>query len=112
MPNFNKDQIKSDLLDIAKDSLDSYLDVMKEEGADATKKGSQFAKVAGMLSKDVIAGVITEDQYKDGLDNIKLALESYLVAEGYRQSRKHLNMLFEILLKVARVAASDLGDRD
>lgn len=106
MPSVDKEQIKNDLLDIAKESLDSYLDVMKEEGADAANKGKQFAKIAMMLTKDIVSGTITTKQYDDALENIKMSIESYLAAEGYRQSRKHLKILVGVLKKAARIAVS------
>lgn len=106
MAGLNKKQIGKDLLGIAKESLDSYLDVMKEEGADAAAKGKKFADMATALTEDLVAGVITRDQYLDALENIRLAMDSYLLAKGYKQSRKHLKILIKVLKNVAKIAIS------
>lgn len=62
--------------------------------------------MATALTQDLVAGVITREEYLDGLENIRMAMDSYLITKGYKQSRKHLKILIKVLKNVAKIAIS------
>ncbi len=106
MPELDLDTVKQDLIGIAEKALSGFIEVIKQDGAEAAAKGKEFAAIAQALTKDLVDQKITQQQFRDGLANIELALESYLLAEGLKQSRKQLGVAVSILKKVAKIAIS------
>ena len=97
------EKLKADLYAIALDTIATYKRTARKESKRYLSKVTLFSKTADALTLDLIRGKLTKDQYLDGLDNIALSMRSYLLAKGYKETRRHLAILVKVLQRIASI---------
>lgn len=102
------DKLKNELIQIAKSSLKQFVDALKEDGVEMITKARVFTEQAEDLTIAMLSGQVDKDQYLDSLDDLKLAMSSFMSTTAYKKRRKLLASLVNILKKVASVAFSVL----
>lgn len=102
-------KLQNELIQIGKDAVSTWLNVAKEDGKEAAEKAKEFAEMAKELTAEAIRGDITQESFKDSLDDLELALESYLITQSYKKSRKHLRLLVKILKRTVNAAIKILS---
>jgi len=109
--NLSKEQldaILAKLLETSKETLRMALESFKGDGEAALDKGKQFAKAAEALTVDLVKRKITQEEYKDAMENIALAMDAFLVSEGYAKSRKYLTIAVDVLKNMVSMVISAL----
>jgi len=96
--------VKAKIIAAAKESLKSWLEILKQDGKDQLEQGKQFAKASENLLKDLVKGNISKEEFDDAMDDIGKALMSHLIAESYSKTRKHLAFLVNTIKMLAEIA--------
>lgn len=106
MPDLNPklEAAKNAIIEEGKRQLEIFLEILKDDGQEALVQGQKFANLGKNLLQDVASGKITKAEFDDGIDDIKLALSSYLLTEGLKKAEIYLKALVSALKSIASVA--------
>jgi len=99
---------KNAILEEGKKQLDIFLELLKDDGQEALVEGQKFVALGKNLLQDVATSKITQAEFVDGIEDIKLALSSYLLAEGLKKADIYLKALVSALKSIASVAITIL----